>query len=56
MINKQAYRNSLRYEEAIWELEKYRETQFDPKTLDIFLDLYRTRQLVKPEKDSEASG
>ena len=46
MNTKRVYRDPLSKNEILAELKKNRGTQFDPKILDVFLELYEKDQLV----------
>ena len=46
MNTKRVYRDPLSKNEILAELKKNRGTQFDPKILDVFLELYEKDQLA----------
>jgi putative two-component system response regulator len=51
MTTDRPYRKALDMEEAVQRLHRGRGSQFDPDTLDVFLDLVTSGRLVVPEHD-----
>jgi putative two-component system response regulator len=51
MTTDRPYRKALPIDEVIQRLRKERGTQFDPNTLDVFLDLLASSRLIAPEYD-----
>jgi putative two-component system response regulator len=51
MTTDRPYRKALSLEEVVRRLCASRGTQFDPQTLDIFLDLLASGRLAVPEND-----
>ena len=44
MVSERPYRKSLTHEEAITEIKKHSGTQFDPKLVKVFLELFETKK------------
>jgi len=51
MTTDRPYRAALRREEVIRRLRKAHGSQFDPETLNIFLDLLVSGRLARPDYD-----
>ena len=47
MTNDRPYRNALSYKEAISEIERCKGTHFDPKLVDVFLEIISNIKIVK---------
>ncbi len=47
MVSDRPYRKSMSVEEAFLELEKFSDTQFDPKIVNIFITLMKNRMSIK---------
>src|SRR5690606_8257761 len=54
MTSDRPYRKALSTQEALNEILKYRGTQFDPKVVEAFLDIYET--WVKEREEMKAAG
>jgi len=52
MTSDRPYRKAMRHEEALQELKRYAGTQFDPKLVLIFVNIFKNQSIIQKPSDT----